>query len=229
MLDDLFAKLFPQKTAAPTGPVEYIIAGLGNPGAEYEYTRHNAGFLAVDRIAEKLGVKVNRVKFKSYTGEGTLAGKKILLLKPATFMNKSGEAITEALGFYKLPVGHLLVLVDDIALPTGAMRIRGSGSDGGQKGLRSIIYLTGEDTFPRIRIGVGAKPHQDADLRSWVLTRFSKEEGELLGPIFEQTLAAAEMIVSGDIEGAMSRYNKRGVGPGPAARPAQSNGSEGDE
>ena len=226
MLDDLFAKLFPKKDAPTGGPVEYIIAGLGNPGAEYEYTRHNAGFLALDHIAEKLGVKVNRVKFKSYTGEGVLAGKKVLLIKPATFMNKSGEAITEALGFYKLPVQNLLVLVDDIALPTGAMRIRGAGSDGGQKGLKSIIYLTGQDAFPRIRIGVGAKPHQDADLRNWVLTRFSKEEGELIGPIFEQAAAAAEMIVAGDIEGAMSRFNKRGVGPKPSAEPAPSEGDE---
>jgi len=222
MLDDLFAKLFPKKSAAPQGPVEFIIAGLGNPGADYEHTRHNAGFLAIDQIAEKLDVKVNRVRFKSYTGEGVLAGKKVLLLKPATYMNKSGEAVTEALGFYKLPVQNLLVLVDDIALPTGAMRIRKEGSDGGQKGLKNIIYLTGEDTFPRIRIGVGAKPHQDADLRNWVLTRFSQEEGELLDPVFEQVAAATEMIVAGDIEGAMNRYNKRGVGPKPSAAPAPS-------
>jgi len=226
MLDELFAKLFPKKTAAPTGPVDFIIAGLGNPGADYEYTRHNAGFLALDYIAEKLGVKVNRVKFKSYTGEGVLAGKKVLLLKPATYMNKSGEAITEALGFYKLPVQNLLVLVDDIALPTGAMRIRGEGSDGGQNGLKNIIYLTGEDAFPRIRIGVGAKPHQNADLRNWVLTRFSKEESELIGPVFEQAAAAAEMIVSGDIAGAMNRFNKRGVGPKPNAAQALDEGDK---
>ena len=220
MLDDLFAKLFPKKAAAPARPVEFIIAGLGNPGAEYEYTRHNAGFLALDHIAEKHSIKVNRVRFKSYTGEGVIAGKKVLLLKPATFMNKSGEAIVEALGFYKLPIESLLVLVDDTALPTGAMRIRKEGSDGGQKGLKSIIYLTGEDTFPRIRLGVGAKPHQDADLRNWVLTRFSLEEGEALGPVFEQAAAAAELILAGDIEGAMNRYNKRGVGPKPSAAPA---------
>ncbi|MCL2856441.1 MAG: aminoacyl-tRNA hydrolase [Oscillospiraceae bacterium] len=225
MLDDLFAKLFSKKTAAPAGPVEFIIAGLGNPGADYEYTRHNAGFLALDHIAEKIDVKINRVKFKSYTGEGVLAGKKVLLIKPATYMNKSGEAIVEALGFYKLPVQNLLVLVDDIALPTGALRIRGAGSDGGQNGLKNIIYLTGEDAFPRVRIGVGSKPHQDADLRNWVLTRFSEEEGKILEPIFEQVTGAAEMIVSGDIEGAMNRYNKRGVGPKPAAQPNPSKDS----
>ena len=218
MLDELFARLRTKKPTLPAGPVEFVIAGLGNPGTQYQATRHNAGFLALDEIARRIGVKVDRVRFKSFAGEGMIAGKKVLLLKPATFMNKSGQAIVEALAFYKLSTQQLLVLVDDIALPTGSLRIRPKGSDGGQNGLKNIIYLTGRDDFARIRIGVGSKPHPDMDMKDWVLSRFSPEEGELLGPVFEQVLQAGEMIVTGDTAGAMARFNKRSIGKNPTAK-----------
>ena len=216
MLDDLFQKLFPKKSALPAGPVEYIIAGLGNPGAQYEDTRHNAGYLALNHIAEKYGVSVNKIKFKSYTGEAIIAGKKVLLLKPATYMNRSGEAIVEALGFHKLPVENLLVLSDEVALPTGSLRIRREGSAGGQNGLKNIIYLTGQDTFPRIRIGIGKGSHPDIDLKNWVLGRFTQAERALIMPVFGQINEAVELVVGGDITEAMSRFNKRHIGPKPA-------------
>ena len=215
MLDDLFAKLFPKKPALPGGPVEYIIAGLGNPGSQYEDTRHNAGYLALDHIAKEYGVSVSRAQFKSFTGQAVIAGKKVLLLKPATYMNLSGQAVVEALNFHKLTVENLLVIYDDVALPAGSMRIRREGSAGGQGGMKNIIYLTGQDTFPRIRIGVGGKPHEGIDLKDWVLGRFTKEEWELILPVFDQTKQAAEQIVGGDITQAMNLFNKRHIGPKP--------------
>lgn len=227
MLDDIFAKLFPKKPKPATGPVDYIIAGLGNPGEKYESTRHNAGFLLADFIAEKYGITLNQVRFKSYSGDGVIAGKKILILKPATFMNKSGEAVVEALNFHKLPIERLLVLVDDIALPTGSLRIRRGGSAGGQNGLKNIIYLTGSDDFPRIRIGVGAKPNPNADLKDWVLSRFSREEGKLIEEVLGQAAAAIELIVNEQITQAMGLYNKRHIGGSPTPKPPQ-NSSEGE-
>jgi len=239
MLDDLFAKLFPKKPATPAGPVEFIIAGLGNPGVQYEDTRHNAGFLALDYIAGKCGAKITRVKFKSYTGEAMLAGRKVLLLKPATFMNKSGQAVVEALGFHKLPIENLLVLYDEIALPPGTLRIRAEGSSGGHNGMKNIIYLTGKDNFPRIRLGIGGKPHPEMELSDWVLGRFAKQEAEALEGTFPQVLQAAEMILRGEILDAMARLNKRHIGTpqpegaGRKAQPAQTpetnQPNEGDE
>jgi len=223
MLDDLFGKLFPKKPAVTAGPVEFIIAGLGNPGAQFEDTRHNIGYLALDHIARQYGVGVSRVKFKSFTGQAVIAGKKVLLLKPATYMNLSGQAVAEALSFYKLPVENLLVIYDDVALPAGSMRIRREGSAGGQGGMKNIIYLTGKDTFPRIRIGVGAKSHPEIDLKDWVLGQFTREEQELILPVLDQVKQAAELIVGGDITQAMNRYNRRHIGPKP---PIQQNGEE---
>ena len=215
MLDDLFAKLFPKKPALPGGPVEFIIAGLGNPGSQYEDTRHNAGYLALDHIARHYGAVVSRAHFKSFTGQAVIAGKKVLLLKPATYMNLSGRAVVEALNFHKLPVENLLVIYDDVALPSGSMRIRREGSAGGQGGMKNIIYLTGQDNFPRIRIGVGAKPHSQTGLKDWVTGQFTKEEWEAILPVFDQTKQAAELIVGGDITQAMNLFNKRHIGPKP--------------
>ena len=189
------------------GPVEYLVVGLGNPGRQYDGTRHNAGFMAVDYIAGKLGFPVDRLKFKALTGDCMIAGRRVLFLKPSTYMNNSGEAVQEALAFHKIPMEHLIVISDDIALNVGAMRIRRKGSDGGQKGLRSIIYLTGRDDFPRIRIGIGAKPHPDMALPDWVLSRFTPADSEKLTPIWEHTLKAVETIVAGDIAGAMNLFN----------------------
>jgi len=206
MLDDIFRKLF-SSAPAPAGPVEYIVAGLGNPGYGYEYTRHNAGYLAMDFIAARHKTKITRVKFKSYCGDCTLAGKRALLLKPATYMNRSGQAVQEAMAFHKIPIENVLVICDDISLPFGVTRIRRKGSDGGHNGLKNIIYLTGQDTFPRIKIGVGGKPHADMELADWVLGQITPEEEKALGPVWESTLAAVELILKGSIEEAMNRFN----------------------
>lgn len=197
----------PFYSAVATGTVEYIVAGLGNPGKEYENTRHNMGFMAVDHIAEKLGFAIKKLKFQALCGDAVIEGKRVLFLKPSTYMNKSGESVRDAMRFYKVPIENVIVISDDISLGVGKMRIRRSGSDGGQKGLKNIIYLTGRDDFPRIRLGVGAKPHPDMDLAAWVLSRFSKDEGKLLEPVWENTFEAVKLIVQDKIDEAMNRYN----------------------
>lgn len=197
----------PKSGTAPHGAVEFIIVGLGNPGREYESTRHNAGFLAVDNLADRLGVKVDRLKFKSLCGDAMIGEHRVLLMKPSTFMNNSGDAVREAMRFYKLTADHLLVLFDDVSLDVGRLRIRRQGSDGGHNGIKSIIYLIGADDFPRVKIGVGKKPHPDYDLAAWVLGKFQKADSELLDKVFDTAAEAAVLIVSGEIETAMNRYN----------------------
>lgn len=204
---DIFKKLDEQKKPMPTGPVEYIICGLGNPGTKYENTRHNAGFMALDTLAEELGAEVKRLKFKSLTADVSVDGVHCLLMKPTTFMNNSGEAVVEALGFYKLPAERLIVMYDDISLDVGRIRIREKGSDGGHNGIKSIIYLTGSDRFPRIKIGVGAKPRPDYDLADWVLGMFPKEQGEALEAAFSNAAAAAKLIAAGKTGQAMNKFN----------------------
>ena len=145
--------------------IEYIIVGLGNPGKQYESTRHNAGFIAINYIAEELGVKINKIKFKSTIGEARISGKRCLLMKPSTYMNLSGQAVTEAMNFYKIPPQQVVILSDDISLDVGVIRIRRKGSDGGQKGLQNIIYLSGSDAFPRVKIGIG-KTSRSASAKS---------------------------------------------------------------
>lgn len=196
------------KKPAPTGPVDFIIAGLGNPGKKYEGTRHNAGFAATDYLAEKYGVRINRVKFKSLYGELTLNGKKVLLLQPQTFMNNSGEAVREALSFYKLPPERCVIICDDITLNVGTVRIRRKGSDGGQRGMRSIITLCGSEAFPRVKIGVGQKPHPDYDLAAWVLSHFTKEELAPLTAAVKNAAEAALLIADNEMEKAMNMYSK---------------------
>ena len=200
-------KFFSKKADVPSGPVEFLIVGLGNPGREYENTRHNAGFMAVDRIAGELGVKIDRLKFKSLCDDGILAGHRVLLMKPSTFMNLSGQAVQEAAYFYKIPMERVLVFMDDISLEPGHVRIRRKGTDGGHNGLKNIIYLTGSDQFPRVKIGVGAKPHPDYDLAKWVLSRFSAEEQKALDSVLEHAAEMAGMIVSGRMDDAMNAYN----------------------
>ena len=189
------------------GSVEYIIVGLGNPDKKYENTRHNTGWLALDYIAEKQNCRVNRIKFKSFVGECNMGDSKVLLMKPTTYMNNSGQAVVEAMNFYKLPPENVIVIFDDISLDVGKMRIRAKGSDGGQKGMRSIIYLSGKDTFPRIKIGIGAKPNPNWDLADWVLSKFTDSEKKLLEEKFENAANAAELIIKGDIARAMNLYN----------------------
>ncbi len=191
----------------PSGPVEYIIVGLGNPDKKYEQTRHNCGWLVLDYIADKCGCKVNKIKFKSFVGETKLGGKKVLLMKPTTYMNNSGQAVVEAMSFYKLPPEKVIVIFDDISLDVGKMRIRQKGSDGGQKGMRSIIYLSGSDKFPRIKIGIGAKPNPNWELAAWVLSKFTQDELKTLSQMFENAYDAVELIVQGKIDRAMNLFN----------------------
>lgn len=196
-----------QDKTKPAGSVEYIIVGLGNPGKQYEYTRHNAGFLALDELAKTHGIKVDRIKFKSLCGTGSVNGVGVLLLKPQTYMNLSGEAVVEAMNFYKVPPERVIVIFDDISLDVGRMRIRRKGSDGGHNGMKNIIYLTGSDEFPRMKLGIGAKPHPDYDLAAWVTSRFTKEEGVKLEEVFIKASEAVRIMLTGDIEAAMGRFN----------------------
>lgn len=193
---------------APTGAVDFIIVGLGNPGKKYEGTRHNAGFMVLETIADTTGTRVNRAKFKSLCGEAVIGGKKVLLLMPQTFMNNSGEAVREALAFYKLPPERCLIVCDDITLPVGTIRIRRKGSDGGQRGVRSIITLCGSEQFPRIKLGVGQKPHPDYDLAAWVLSRFPESDKVPMRDAVKHAADAAELIVQDSIEAAMNRFSK---------------------
>jgi PTH1 family peptidyl-tRNA hydrolase len=201
-------ELFNQiSSGTKTGPVEYIIVGLGNPGVKYQDTRHNAGFMVVDTIAEKYSADIKKIKFKSLCGECTISGKKCLLMKPSTYMNNSGEAVVEALNFYKLGVENLIVIYDDISLEPSKLRIRRKGSDGGHNGIKSIIYLTGEDSFPRIKVGVGKKPHPQYDLADWVLSSFRSEEIPLIREAAEHATEAAELMIAGKINDAMNKFN----------------------
>lgn len=187
--------------------IDWLVVGLGNPGMAYEHTRHNAGIDALTVLAKDAGIALNKKQFKALTGTGEIAGKKVMLLYPQTFMNNSGEAVREAMAFYKLTPDQLLVLSDDIALNPGVVRVRKKGSDGGQKGLRSIIGHIGEDTFPRVRIGVGAKPHPAYDLADWVLSKYKKDEQPLMEDAFDKAAGAAKLIIGGDIEAAMNKYS----------------------
>lgn len=203
---DIFKQL-ENKEPAPAGAVEYIIAGLGNPGTEYENTRHNVGFMTIDTLCEKYKVSCKKLKFKSLTCDVMIAGKRCLIMKPSTFMNKSGEAVTEAMSFYKIPPERTIIVYDDISLEPGKMRIRRKGSDGGHNGIKNIIYLSGSDMFPRIKMGVGAKPHPDYNLADWVLGHFKKEDGEKLEQCFQNAVSALELMVAGKIDEAMNKYN----------------------
>lgn len=196
-----------QKKEEPAGSVEYLIAGLGNPGDKYDGTRHNAGFMALDYIAEKAGAKIDRLKFKGLCGTAVIGGKKVLLLKPSTYMNLSGQSVTEAMNFYKLPPERAIILFDDISFPPGKLRIRMKGSDGGQNGMKNIIYLAGKDTFPRIKLGTGERPDPRWDLADWVLSRFSDSDRKLFYEAVEHANSAVELMVQGRAAEAMNKYN----------------------
>lgn len=203
---DLFKKI--EMTSPVSGePVSHLIVGLGNPGDKYMYTRHNAGFMTLDYLSQKLSCKIDRSKFKALTCDAVIGGKRVLLMKPQTFMNLSGEAVVEAMNFYKIPIENVIVICDDINLAPGKLRIRKKGSDGGQKGLRSIITLTGSDNFVRVRMGVGAKPHPDYDLADWVLGEMPKADREVFFEAMGRASDALSLIVGGDTDRAMSMYN----------------------
>ncbi|MEG1778747.1 MAG: aminoacyl-tRNA hydrolase, partial [Oscillospiraceae bacterium] len=191
---DIFEKLKNYvNPKAPSGPIEYIIVGLGNTGEKYVGTRHNIGFMAADKICGKYGITCDRLKFKALCGEGIIAGKRVLVMKPTTFMNLSGEAVVQAMQFYKLPAENTIIIFDDVSLDIGKMRIRRKGSHGGQNGIKNIIYLAGTDTFPRIKIGVGQKPHPDYDLAAWVLSRFTPEDMKQITPLLDDVANALQM------------------------------------
>ena len=193
--------LFKQST------IDWLVVGLGNPGREYERTRHNVGFRAVELLAKQAGVKLDRAKFRGLTATAALAGQKLLLLKPETYMNLSGEAVQLAAMFYKLPIDRILVLSDDISLPVGKIRVRAEGSAGGHNGLKSVISQLGSQDFPRIRIGVGAKPHPDYDLADWVLSSFGAEEEKALAPALEHAAAAALELIQNGPAKAAAKFN----------------------
>lgn len=198
---------FRRRSTANSSAPEYLVVGLGNPGKKYEFTRHNAGFLCLEALAQKLDVKINRIRFKSLTCDVKINGHRCLLIKPQTFMNESGQAVREAADFYKIPVEKIIVVSDDAALPCGSLRIRRSGSDGGQKGLRSIICHLNSDGFPRIKLGIGAKPHPDMDITDWVLSAFKKEDLVLLRATVDKACDALELMVDGNTEKAMALFN----------------------
>lgn len=202
---DAFRKLDEKKTTC--GAVEYLIAGLGNPGKQYENTRHNAGFLAIDHLAETLGVKINRSKHQALVAEATFDGHRVLLMKPQTYMNSSGTAIAEAAKFYKIPAERVLVFCDDITQVPGKIRIRRSGSAGGHNGLKSIIAWLGTENFPRVRIGVGEKPTPEYDLANWVTGKIPEPDFKAISARFDDVADAARLILAGDLETAMSRHN----------------------
>ena len=187
--------------------VEYILVGLGNPGEKYANTRHNAGFLSIDYIAEKKGTKIDRAKFKALTATVEIGGKGVLLMKPQTFMNLSGEAVGEAARFYKLGADKIIVISDDISLGVGRLRVRRKGSAGGHNGLKSINEHLGTDAYPRVKVGVGEKPHPDFDLADWVLSSFDKTEMQRLADAYPTVLLGIERIVAGDVDGAMQICN----------------------
>lgn len=203
---DLFRKIERGK-GAPAGPVTHLVVGLGNPGTQYENTRHNTGFLVVDKIAERLGARVDRARFKALTGEATVADKRVLLLKPQTFMNLSGEAVREAAAFYKIPPENVIVICDDVCLPVGRLRVRGKGSDGGHNGIKSIIAQLGSEAFPRIRVGVGERPDPAFDLADWVLSAFSPAERESVLALADAVYEGLELILRGDLAAAQQRCN----------------------
>lgn len=185
----------------------YVVVGLGNPGSQYAQTKHNIGFVTVDYFAEQHNIKFNKVKHKAVIGEGIMSGEKLMLVKPQTYMNDSGECVMELVNFYKLPLENLIVIYDDIDLPVGKVRIRSSGSSGTHNGMRSIIYLLNRQEFPRIRIGVGKQPEY-MDLADYVMTKFSKDEVPLIEEAVKKAALTVEEIVRSGISAAMNKYNR---------------------
>ena len=189
------------------GAVDWLIVGLGNPGQKYANTRHNMGFLTVDLLAEQLNVKLNKVKFKSAYNIVRFGGQKCLVMKPQTYMNLSGEAVHEAVQFYKIPADHVLVIYDDVSLPVGKLRVRPTGSAGGHNGIKNIIAHLGTQEFPRIKIGTGAPSGGGAEMIDWVIGVPSQAERKILVESFETAIKAAEDIIENGCQKAMNDYN----------------------
>ncbi|MBQ5592339.1 MAG: aminoacyl-tRNA hydrolase [Clostridia bacterium] len=194
-------------TPAPSGSPEFMVVGLGNPGKDYEFTRHNAGFLTLDHIAAEENTDIKKLKYKALIGDTVISGHRCLLVKPQTFMNNSGEAVREIAQFYKIPPEKIIVIFDDISLPCGKLRIRRKGTDGGHNGIKSIIYHLNSDNFPRIKVGVGAKPHPDYNLADWVLSNFKKDEMEELKKAITKATEVLPFMLDGEIDKAMNKAN----------------------
>lgn len=189
------------------GGVSWLVVFLGNPGLKYNGTRHNAGFMAADAMEKKLGVKINRMRFRALTQTVDIGGQKVMLMKPQTYMNLSGDAVIQAVRFYKIPPERVIVVSDEIALPVGKMRIRTGGSAGGHNGLKSIIAQLGTDKFARIRLGVGAPPHPDYDMADWVLGAFKGQDAADMELLTKQTADAIECYITEGAQRAMNKFN----------------------
>jgi len=187
--------------------VSWLLVFLGNPGAKYEKTRHNVGFMTGDALSKKLNVKIDRIKYKALIRQADLDGEPVLLMKPQTYMNLSGSAVKEAMDFYKIPLDHVVVVSDDVTLPVGKLRVRRSGSAGGHNGLKDIIAKCGGDGFPRVKIGVGEKPHPDYDMADWVLSSFKGDDAKAIDEATKKAADAVKTIVLKGVDKAMNLYN----------------------
>ena len=190
-----------------SGGVDWLLVCLGNPGDQYENTRHNVGFMVADELGERHNVPIQRLKFRALTNTITVGDEKVLLMKPVTYMNLSGEAVHEAAAFYKIPPEHVLVISDEVSLAPGKIRVRRSGSAGGHNGLKNIIAHLGTDQFPRIRLGVGQKPHPDYDMADWVLGKFQGEDKKAVEAAVKKAADAAECLIREGVDKAMNQYN----------------------
>lgn len=190
-----------------SGGVKYLVVGLGNPDKKYRNTRHNTGFIAVDCMAKQLGVEIGKKKFDSLTAETVIAGEKVLLMKPQTYMNLSGVAVEKAASFYKIPPENVIIIFDDISLPVGKLRIRRKGTHGGHNGIRSIIDYLQSENFPRIKAGIGERPNPNYDLADWVLSTFKEDELKGIEEVASHCLDIVKLIIEGKIGQAMSKYN----------------------
>ena len=190
-----------------TGGAGWLVVFLGNPGLKYEGTRHNAGFMACDALAKARGVSVNRARFRALTGKCSIGGESVLLMKPQTYMNLSGEAVKQAADFYKIKAENIIVVSDEVSLPIGKLRIRQKGSAGGHNGLKNIIQQLGTDQFPRIRMGVGAPPHPDYDMADWVLSTFKNQDAADMEESAKRAAEAVECYITQGAQKAMNLYN----------------------
>lgn len=190
-----------------SGGASWMLVCLGNPGDQYENTRHNVGFMVADQLGERYRLPIQKLKFKALTNVFTISGEKVLVMKPVTYMNLSGEAVGEAARFYKIPPERVLVISDDVSLPLGKLRIRKGGSAGGHNGLKSIIQHLGTDQFPRIKVGVGQKPHPDYDMADWVLSKFAGEDLKTITEAIRKAADAVECLIQEGPDKAMNRFN----------------------
>ena len=203
---ELFKKISSAEST-PNAPITHLVVGLGNPGEKYQYTRHNAGFLFLDTLCNRYGARIDRAKFHGFCGEVTVGKNRLLLLKPQTMMNLSGESVAAAASFYKIPPERVIVIYDDISLNVAQLRVRRKGSAGGHNGIKSIIAHLGSEDFPRIKVGVGQKPHPDYDLAAWVLSDFDAKEREALRSAYDVAAQGLEKMLGGDVDAAMQICN----------------------